>query len=316
MVVARFRDGSQLRGTPKCESISVKTSYANLTLLFKDLSSVDFTRDRQSLRISFRNGDIVQATLNAALCQLKTIVGDVSIDPKDLISIQIQIQPVSPDSDLMGYYPLDGNVNDASGNHNDGIAVGLIPTSNRLGVPGAAVWFDGVRSAISVPSNPTMHPHNQLTVTFWIRADRLAGYSPIFHKGGPVRGNFANREFAAYIKDTDRDFFHFEFYSAGDGNGQHEALSNGSYPLQHWLFVAVVFDRKDHKVRLFVDDVLEAQTADSYSSFNANDFPLTIGVEAESTFSDHSPFVGAIDELRLYKRALTREEIQTLRESP
>jgi hypothetical protein len=294
----------------------VKTAYAKLNLLLKDLSSIDFVHDTQSIRISFRNGDRLQGTLNAALCRLETIVGDVSINPKDLTSIQIQLQPVGPESDLIAYYSFDGNANDASVNRNDGIASGLIPTSNRRGLPGAAVWFDGVHSAIAVPSTPSMHPRNQFTVTFWIRVDRIAGYSPIFHKGGLDQGDFTNREYAAYIKNTGSDVFQFQFYSAGDGNGQHEVLSNRSYPLREWVFVAAVFDRKDHNARFYVNDSLEAQTVDSYSSFNANDFPLTIGGEAETAYPDHSPFVGAIDELRLYNRALTREEIRTLSDSP
>lgn len=312
VVVAHFTDGSQLHGTPECETVSVHTPYANLDLQWKDLSSIEFGPEPQSLRISFRNGDKLQGTLNAEMCQLQTLVGAITMDPKNLVSIQITVQPSVPETDLFAYYPLDGDANDLSGNHNDGIATGLSPTANRLGVPNTAVYFDGVHSSISVPSNQSMHPDDQLTATFWVRVDGLINYSPIFHKGGLLNGDFVNREYTAYIKSTGPDVFQFQFFSAGDGRGQHGVLSNGNYPIRQWLFVATVFDRKHHMISLYINDSLEARTGDSYSSFNPNNFPLTIGVEAENTFAEHSPLVGAIDELRLYKRALTRGEIHAL----
>ena len=63
---------------------------------------------------------------------------------------------------------------------------------------------------------------------------------------------------------------------------------------------------------VYINGQLDNDAFDSYSTFNANGFPLTIGTEAETIWPDHSPFQGALDEVRLYNRALTSAEIRSL----
>jgi hypothetical protein len=312
VLAVHFADGSRLHGTPTCESISLKTSYAVITLQWKDLSSVVFWE--KTLHVSLRNGDRLQGSLEGELCTLRTVVGDVPLNPGNLASIQVQTGV--PASDMMAYYPLDGNALDESGNANHGTAPLLTPAENRFGAPNTAVVFDGSGGGITIASSSSMHPQDQFSVTFWIRVDELTNnYSPIFHKGGEVRGELANREYVAHIKTTSPGMFQFQFFCAGDGRGQHGVLSRRSFPLGQWLFVAGVFDRKEHVIHLYVNGTLEAESRDPYSTFNVNDHPLTLGIEAETAFSDHSPLAGALDELRFYDRALSREEIRSLQQS-
>ena len=51
---------------------------------------------------------------------------------------------------LVAYYPFDGSANDASGNGNNGIAYGVVPTADRSGNPNSAYHFDG-NAFISIP---------------------------------------------------------------------------------------------------------------------------------------------------------------------
>jgi hypothetical protein len=52
---------------------------------------------------------------------------------------QIQAQDWNPSNGLVAYYPLDGNLNDYSGNSNNGINGGATFTTDRFGNSNAAL---------------------------------------------------------------------------------------------------------------------------------------------------------------------------------
>ncbi|MFN0157234.1 MAG: LamG domain-containing protein [Bacteroidota bacterium] len=222
--------------------------------------------------------------------------------------------PPSPTGGLMAYYPFNGNANDVSGNGNNGMVSGATLTADRHGNPNSAYRFDGSNDMISIPSSPSLHPNDQFTIAFWIRLDgAINNWLSIVHKGGPIQPGYSNREYSIYAKRIQPTQYSFYTFSAGDGSGQHEIPSPALTNLNEWVFVATVIDRRNHWMRAYLDGNV-GEVPDSYSSFTPNDFPLTIGMEAETGWPDHSPLYGAIDEVRLYNRALTSAEIQALRE--
>ena len=62
---------------------------------------------------------------------------------------------------------------------------------------------------------------------------------------------------------------------------------------------------------IYADGVLTHTTPDSYSTFNQNSHPLIIGWSEEGD-ADRAPLRGAMDNLRLYTRALSPTEIVAL----
>lgn len=221
----------------------------------------------------------------------------------------------TPSGGLVAHYPFNGNANDVSGRGNHGVVLGAIPTADRHGNPNSALWFNGVNSRVVIQSSPSLNPTHQLTITFWVRVDTITdNYSPIIHKGGPEQYTpwLANREYAIHIKRHIEPIYYFQFHSAGDGSGQHTVLDSRGTTVPQWVFVAAVVDRMNHLMCVYMDGVLTGTSPDSYSSFNTNGYPVTIGMEAETGWPDHSPLKGALDELRIYNRALSPAEIQAL----
>jgi hypothetical protein len=72
-----------------------------------------------------------------------------------------------------------------------------------------------------------------------------------------------------------------------------------------------VIDRVKHLQSIYINGVLSTKMADSYNTFNLNTYDLRIGYP-EEVGTWHSPFKGALDEIRLYNRALTVSEISAL----
>lgn len=223
------------------------------------------------------------------------------------IEILVTWGPVPPPTvGLMAYFPFEGNANDASGNGNNATITQALLTTDRHGNANSAYWFDGIDDVISIPSSPTLHPAGQLTIAFWMRVDSVTGmYSPILHKGGAVTPSLGNREYAVYIMGP-HPSYHIEVYA-----GMYWAGSM-RYPVGRWIFVTGIIDKIAHKIRSYVDGVFQEEVNDPNTSFSPNEYSLLIGAERETTWPDHGPFRGAIDQLRLYNRALTLDEIQAL----
>ena len=269
---------------------------------------------------------IVEARDSSAIVRYRGET-DVQVNPGQIAQVNLQMLPTSggiqitvtwgtpnPSGGLIAYYPLNGNANDLSGNGNNGVVSGAIPTANRHGSPNSAFWFDGIDDKITIASSQSLHPLNQLTIAFWIRTDSMHdNYLSVLQKSGPGQ-NLSYREYVVHLKQAFPLLFYCQVHSAGDGGTQHTVFSN-NFSTHQWLFFTAVIDRQNHVMKTYMNGVFNQQINDSYSSFNANNYPLMIGVEAE-TWPDHSPFLGALDEIRLYNRALTSAEIVALYSMP
>jgi hypothetical protein len=196
------------------------------------------------------------------------------------------------DDRLIAYYPFNGNAVDESANSHDGIVNGAALTSDKNGKSDSAFLFNGTTDSISVPVNinPSVLP--EVTITAWVRAD----------KKNPVRQVVSNDN-GGFDRSMGIDF-------RGGGNGW-SAFSGtdsllGFQPvvLDEWIFLAVVYDQPAGTVQLYVNNnVIEGTGA-----IGAGCDSLLIG--ASPVFGEY--FSGAIDEVRIYNRALTPSEIQDI----
>jgi hypothetical protein len=214
-------------------------------------------------------------------------------------------------SGLVLYYTFDGNLTDASGNGNNGTSDNEQYINDRWGHSQSAYLFDSDDNFITVANSASINPAHQVTIAFWLRVDDIvSNYMDVLVKGGPVWGEFANREYGIYVKQHTSPYYYLELKSAGDSAGQHELNSDARQPGE-WVYFTAVIDRIHHSMQFYSNGALVDSTDDSYSSFNVNSYPLMIGWSQES-LPQHSPLNGAMDNLRIYNRALTPAEIQAL----
>ncbi len=208
---------------------------------------------------------------------------------------------------LMGYWPLDGNANDLSGNANHGFVSKPILTEDRFGNADSAYQFDGVNDRIVIPSSESLNPVDQLTISFWLKLNKTtSSWSPIIFKGGVQRLDGAsNREYVVWLNKSP----FFSIYSAGDDSEVH-VLSSNTISSGEWIFYTAVIDRRNHAMKAYLNGELDTRTHDSYSSFNNNDHELEFGGTGDG--SDFRPFNGVLDEVRLYNRALSDIEVLQL----
>jgi Concanavalin A-like lectin/glucanases superfamily len=83
------------------------------------------------------------------------------------VFLRAQVPGYLPTSGMVACYTLAGNANDVSGNGNDGIATGLVPTSDRFFQPGSASLFSG--QTIVDCGNDSSLDVDDCTLAAWVR---------------------------------------------------------------------------------------------------------------------------------------------------
>ena len=201
---------------------------------------------------------------------------------------------------LVAYYPFNGNANDESGNENNGTLNGVIFSERRSGQQ--AAFFDGVTSYVNIPHSDSFNFTNQCTVAVWIENQSPVGqYRSIVSK-----------------ENNDNYLPHFKFQISPQGPLDFyvsKGAAVGSQKLDGWKHYVAVGDQSS--LRLYVDGVLESSVVHASDFLVPNQSDLTIG--RLSHYEPRAPqanpwmyFLGKIDDVRIYNRALSDAEVKSL----
>jgi hypothetical protein len=208
---------------------------------------------------------------------------------------------VDPGTDgLLAYYPLDdassGITSDASGNGNDGTLMGdpqFVP-----GVVNQAIDLDGDGDYVDCGDNPLlgMQETNEMTAACWLTIRSIpAAWAGIVAKG----------EHAWRMSNVNLDpRFHFGISFWTEPTPSIDGVTAVGF--DEWHHVAGVYG--NGSVSVYLDGVLDA-SAETATPIMANEFNVEIGRNPEGT---DRTWDGLIDELLIYNRALSAEEVSFL----
>jgi concanavalin A-like lectin/glucanase superfamily protein/HYDIN/CFA65/VesB family protein len=171
------------------------------------------------------------------------------------------------------------------------------------GQPGNAVSLDNIADYVSAPSSPDFAIANDITLAAWIKRQSFLQYGGLISKTDGV-----NTWDFSLLFENGRD--QVSFYS--DTTTPTTIVSSNTVADTAWHHVA--FTRSGNLATFYIDGA-EAGTATLDGAFGNNPNPLRIGTDGPG-WDPSSMFYGAIDEARIYNRALTAAEIQALTSSP
>jgi hypothetical protein len=205
-----------------------------------------------------------------------------------------QLPSYLPTDGLVGWWPFNGNANDESGNGNDGTVNGPVLTTDRFGISNSAYNF--ISNTIDVGNNYTLNISNiGITVSAWINENNNGN---LWHVLG--------------IRNQCGDF-HYQLSSnnlpyglawGGITPGENSLINSGlSATSGVWNNLIGTFD--GNKWKLFYNSVI----IDSLIS------PVTDIVNTSLIFGNSGTcqyFHGKIDDIGIWNRALTQEEITAL----
>ena len=208
------------------------------------------------------------------------------------------------DPDLVGWWRFDDGSGttamDFSGKGNDGTLQG-----DTIWVPGRfgkAVQFDGVDDFVEVPHAESLTADTEVTVMAWINTPRHMGPNDALWQGILSKSNNP-RSYSFYTRDGAT--LHF---SIGPGGAYVGSGSSASVPvpLDEWAHVCAMVIDDHHQYYINGED---AGTGGAGTVMPGADDTASVVVGRAGEGAGRS-FLGMIDDVRIYMRGLSQEEVQ------
>jgi hypothetical protein len=228
-----------------------------------------------------------------------------------LASFRLTAQTCDPAATgLISWWPGDGGANDIFSTNNATLEGGA--TADTTGYVNTCFLFDGTNGFAWIPDAPVLHPA-EMTIEAWVRCDLLDTPSDtsypgqqylIFHQNTEEYGfegfDLAKDREPRYTGTTDT--WCFEMTSTAGDNVYVESVT--PVKTNVWYHLAGVHG--SNYIQIYVNGKLEAQTSVDFPMGFGN-YPLYFGTTGQS-YWDHK-FGGALDEVELYDRPLSSNEI-------
>jgi len=222
--------------------------------------------------------------------------------------------PAAPSGGLVASYLFNGNANDSSGNGHDGTVYGATLAADRFGNANSAYSFDGIDDYIGVPYADAFQLP-EFTMAAWVNpsidlstraSSAVVGRGEDYatdHAGSVllVAGDghaYANGVAFMYENNSDNEFWH----------------SNDVFPQAGvWTHLAATRSA-DGQLLLYIDGILTGQWDGTPDPTTQCFQDLFIGAYAFNTPADEirSQFSGLIDDVMIYGRALSADEVGNL----
>jgi hypothetical protein len=209
----------------------------------------------------------------------------------------------SLDDHLIAHYPFDGNANDKSDFLHHGSIVEATVVSDRFGNPEGALYFDGSNDHVIVPdiNHLDIEEGMAFSVSLWLKHDgsNRGEYFLSKYNGSP-----GSTGAYAFGTGTYGDAYSW-FYCVGQGGIE----NRGSIDLNtsSWHHFVAVYNPGE-AVTLYIDGQLDISNPIVLNGSTNNSLDLHIGCGANKA----QYYQGSLDDIRMYNKALTLEEINGL----
>ena len=206
---------------------------------------------------------------------------------------------------LQGWYqgdqPFGSLIQDQSVNKQDGHYLGEARAQYANGINGKSFVFDGEDDYIRIPDADHQDGRRQLSIGFWVKPERLAGYQGLVSKR--ITANH-EESYAIYLGgdriEVDIDGANNRFYSS-------------SLDLNAWYHIMLTFDGTapvNERTKLYINGVLDKTATESSAMLPDSSAPLLFGRSDELATDRY--FKGAMDDIRLYNRTMDAQEVAAI----
>jgi hypothetical protein len=217
---------------------------------------------------------------------------------------------------LVAYYPFDGNADDQSGHGYDGTVYGATLTSDRFGTPGSAYLFDGIDDYISVDYTSAFQLP-AITLSVWVCPTiNLSAATSV--KSIVTRGEDFSTDHAAFSLSV-----MYPASTLANGVSVHYETNTDSdrffdtsvYPAAATWTHLVASRDTDGLLTIYSDGLMIGQWSSTPDPATDCLQDLVIGgywyVTNSTTASLTNCFTGAIDDITIYDRVLSPNELSS-----
>src|SRR6185503_1333269 len=188
--------------------------------------------------------------------------------------------------------------------------------TNHASLIGSPVWtpgmvgtyslsLNGTTQYASVPDDASLDLTNQITIAGWIKPGRVATQDLVKKA---INGGTNGYELS--LASSTSAFPQKVFFRINQGTSADTYRVNSTtlYPIDGntWMHVAATFDGTNLKI--YINGQLEGTTSAAGQTISTNSLALGLGAQSDG----QRMYQGALDDVRIYNRALTLAEIQAL----
>ena len=318
----------------KTQNSELREQVLSLQRTADSLSSLIVATNKQTIALD-KKVDSVQAQLALLLGQITTLnaqMMEFNVDIKDIKQKIAELQAkcaelvgllsqltgqVVVTNGLIAHYPFTGNAIDSTGNGYNGVVAGASLTTDRFGKANRAYQFN-INQQITVPNSTSLNTF-PITISLWYNTDTL------------YKGMSAN-VFSKYVAAS---WNGYQILMGDFGNVQNfNGFENNGYGVTPWYLRSYtdriigyyneppflqqnitaktwyhyVFTVDSNGAKIYVNGKLvDSDTWTGQSGACANGYAWKIGGAYDGKW-----FQGKIDDIRIYTRVLTLDEVQTL----
>jgi surface protein len=204
------------------------------------------------------------------------------------------------DYGLVAWYPFDGNASDMSGNGNHGTVHGATLGADRHGVAGKTYSFDGMDDYID--TGKTMSGFVDFSLSLWTQTTQQVSKPNRYNDPALIGlrgGGGDSNDFAFNIRDGNLSWYD-ELYS---GEHYHQTTTNIADGQWHH----VVASRQGNQIKFYADNQYLSTFTTGTDAVRDTNVDLGRLLWGGSLY-----FLGCIDDVRIYDRALSAAEVQSL----
>jgi len=258
----------------------------------------------------------------------------VTIIPHSTVNVNLHLEPTTgslmitvtwgdsnenPPDSLLACYPFNGNVNDESLNDFHGEVFGSTLTNDRYDNHNSAYLFSGINDYIFLPPEINLSNSLQFSISVWVNLNS-------YPQGASPQQSNAPREFGildfSYGNGDDYQHLFIGIRPNDDPRGHDNEVifyerdidSNivrlyGNTPVLNTWYHIVAIRNKNNFQLCINGQVLDEAIDNNLTKFTSN--TINIGRAYDNKRFQHY-FDGIIDDIRIYNRALTPNEVRIL----
>jgi hypothetical protein len=299
----QLTDGSCIIGIPSIAAFPIRTSYAEMNIPLRHIRRVKIQEGADKLAVlDLQNGDRLQGMIGLDQIALTTVFGDVSVKLGFLTQMQVSVPGVFPKDGLVAWYRFDdGTCKDSSANGNHGVVqTATTVISDRLSQDKDAAFRFSANGEITISTvNPRLAGNQPFSISLWTKP---FGTRYTKNNSGVLVGIGGDNENSAS-----------GLFVKGDSNiltfvNPNPSLKSaaGLVPNQ-WHHIVGTYDGKEMSV--YVNNVLEGKATSPINLGESNTIRIGYWRDQDRQWYHYE---GLIDEVMIYNRALSSDEVNTL----
>jgi len=276
--------------------------------------TTNFIATSTSTLIAFTDSDLAQPGLGAHIDDVRVYADNLPVTGSNTLT-----------NGLIAYYPFNGNADDESGNGNNGTIYGATLDMDRFGRRNSAYNFNGNNSYIQIQNPYLLNNFSEVTITAWYKFNGTNAGAGQVIAVGDGRGGYDPLSLRLGGDGLEDVGFCDNLYN---GNGIGYSLSNTpwfNFQPNVWQQLVISLsqiDTKTSQINVYQNGIKIGQLNQSPPITITYDEPMPTLIGAIYSNQSYSPtnlttqvtqvWNGTIDDIRVYNRTLSSNEVSTL----